>query len=108
MPFFVMKRFGDEKPYSVDWADYKELTILCGGLLYFCTSLSPPTEFKTKEKAEEAIKKSKKIWPEYKFRIVDVERFKIEEEEKERVRKINKEKRKEQIDRVDRGGEVPF
>lgn len=82
MPFVVIKRFGDEKPISVDWADYKELTNLCNGLLYFCTSLSPPTKFETREKAEGAIKKSKEIWPMYKFRVIDIDELKIKEKRK--------------------------
>jgi hypothetical protein len=100
-----MKRFGDEKPFSVDWADHKELTTLCSGFLYFCTSLSPPTEFKTRENAEEAMKKSKKIWPMYKFKVIDIEELRIIEEERKKEKEISRGRKKEKIDME---GEVPF
>ena len=81
--------------------EHHGLTTLLSGLLYFITALSKPTEFKTEETARKAIKKSKEIWPEAKFRVIS-----LEELEKEIQKKI--EIKKPDNSGVNLNEEVPF
>lgn len=83
MPFYVLKKY-EENPYS---NEHHGLTTLSGGLLYFMTALSKPTQFETEAAAREAIKKSKKEWPKAKFRVITLEEFEKEIQKKIEIKK---------------------
>ena len=70
MPYYVLRKVDDDDEYLR--GVYGGKTTFYNGLLWYATSLSPPTKFESESEARVAIEDSKKVFKNTKFRLEEV------------------------------------
>jgi len=71
MSYYVLKKVDDDDESLR--GEYGGKCTFYNGLLWYATSLSPPTEFESESEAREAIDDSKKVFKNTKFRLEEVQ-----------------------------------
>ena len=72
MSYYILKKLDEEEESEVLRGSHQGRCTLQNNLLWYATSLSPPTLFESESEARKAIESSKRVFKNAKFKLEEV------------------------------------